>query len=75
MLIWTAQKLQNTKHNSGSAFPDIITGFGFQKAVDGCSRAQRLIRLARVAILGTGHYRATLVHSQPAKALESKSGP
>ena len=38
MLIWTAQKLQNTKHNSGSAFPDIITGFGFQNAVDGCSR-------------------------------------
>ena len=36
MLIWTAQKLQNTKHNSGSAFPEIITGFGFQNAVDGC---------------------------------------
>jgi hypothetical protein len=47
MCIWTTQKLQKTKNNWGSAFPDIITGFGFRNAVDSCSNfpAQCLIRL------------------------------
>ena len=74
MSIWTTQKLQKsekTKNNWGSAFPDIITGFGFRNAVDGCSRAQSSSDSYPLAQATT----AQLVHSQPAKASESKSGP